>query len=366
MKLLKKLLKKLLIAVVSLVLLTCLAEVVGRLAEPGPFALFDSNPYLKGKAAKGLRQWHKSDFEGRWDGTWYATNSQGMRGPELPERKAPGEIRVVALGDSCTFGKSVVEEDTWPRQLESMLNEELGDKRSAVVANLGCNGYAGKDYITIFKKLGRQLNPDLVVVGYNLNDFPNVLQKIDAKAMKETSTKDRVRKLVGGRKNLDYLNRFSAYRWARAIYQESVKSKGWEQAEKMAKGTTLDKELKRANNKANDPEAMDALENELITLRDLTNQAGAKLAIFLFPYESQVYLDSYDRTPIERMAEICERIDVPFVSLDKKFREWAFRSDPPERMYVFGDRYHPLPVGYRIVAENVLDIARKMGWLKAG
>ena len=140
-----KVVKKLLVFAVSAVVLVLAGELVARAAEPGQFSLLDQNPYQKG--FKGLRQFHKRSFEGRWDGTWYGTNSIGLRGPEIELEKDEDEFRIVALGDSCTFGKSVVEEDTWPRQLETKLQQEFGDDRRAVVANCGVNGYAGKDYI---------------------------------------------------------------------------------------------------------------------------------------------------------------------------------------------------------------------------
>ncbi len=96
---------------------------------------------------------------------------------------------------------------------------------------------------------------------------------------------------------------------------------------------------------------------------DAAHENGSHVAVFLFPYESQVYLDSYDSTPIELMRELCETLDVPFVDLADRFRAYAHETDPPRRLFVRGDRYHPTPEAYRIVAEAVVEVIRDRGWL---
>lgn len=361
--LLFKILSKLVIFLVSAVVMVIGGELLARVAEPGPFALFDSNPYLVNQG--GFSKIHKPDFEGRWDGTWYSTNSKGLRGPEVPEEKAPGEVRVVCVGDSCTFGKGVAEEDCYPRQLEQILSEELGSGRTATVVNCGVNGYSGPDYATMLAKIGLPLKPDVVVVGYNLNDFPNVLKKIDEVTTKQAPVRTAVKKVVGGQRNLDRLNESALFRFTRALYYDWKRAKAWEDAERFASESAEQlQSLKRASDKANDEEHMQKLEEQIAGIKQLVEGGGAKLALFLFPYESQVYLEEYDRTPIERLRQICAGLDVPFVDLAEEFRRVAYESDPPREMFVFGDRYHPRPVGYRIVAENVVRVLRESGWLK--
>lgn len=53
-------------------------------------------------------------------------NEEGYRGP-LPPRHAPrGQLRILALGDSVTFGTGVAVEEAWPKQLEVSLRAERG------------------------------------------------------------------------------------------------------------------------------------------------------------------------------------------------------------------------------------------------
>lgn len=341
--------RKLLISVASLLFAFVLAEVVTRALEPGPFTLWDTNPYLHHDDDRAHR--HRPDFAGRWDGTWYETNSLGLRGPELGLTFEPGEYRVVALGDSCTFGKGVLEKHTWPRQLESMLDQELGSDRRAAVANLGVNGYSGATYARIFADLGDQVRPHLVVVGYNLNDFPNAIRAVDEQVFQERG----LRKLLS-QDLRDRLGRLAVYRFARQTYYQLTRRSDWEKAEELA-GGAADQEL--------DSEVWRQQEAHLAAIRDQAEGYGARTIVFLFPYESQVHLDSYDPTPIERLQEVGRRLDVPVIDLAETFREHAHAEAPPRELFLRGDRYHPNAEGYHLVAREVLEAVRERGWLSA-
>jgi lysophospholipase L1-like esterase len=49
-----------------------------------------------------------------------ALNADGFRGPVVPKDRLPNEYRVLAIGDSATFGVSVAAETTWPSQLTAL------------------------------------------------------------------------------------------------------------------------------------------------------------------------------------------------------------------------------------------------------
>ncbi len=104
----------------------------------------------------------------------------------------------------------------------------------------------------------------------------------------------------------------------------------------------------------------------LESIRDQASAIGAKTAVFLFPYESQVYLDSFDTSPIERLREICATLELPFVDLADEFRRSARQSDPAVELFLKGDRYHPNPTGYRIVAEGIVRLVLERNWALEG
>lgn len=99
-------------------------------------------------------------------------NSLGLRGPEIPLAKPEGTFRVAALGDSLTFGYGILAGEAWPAALERALNEDpaqLG-ARAVEVLNFGVSGYNVADEVLVLRHKALAFEPDVVVVGYFLND----------------------------------------------------------------------------------------------------------------------------------------------------------------------------------------------------
>ncbi len=88
------------------------------------------------------------------------TNAYGIRDRELARIRAPGP-RILAIGDSFTYGWGVDVEDAWPRQLERRLKEA---GIPGEVLNLGCPGASPYTYARIAERAIPVLMPDLVIV----------------------------------------------------------------------------------------------------------------------------------------------------------------------------------------------------------
>lgn len=99
-------------------------------------------------------------------------NSTGFREDEFPLTKPAGEFRVLAIGDSFTYGSGVLAQDAWPQVLERGL---AADGRKVQVVNCGfaTGGYEPSAYTPWLKSDGLLLGPDLVVIGFCLNDMGN-------------------------------------------------------------------------------------------------------------------------------------------------------------------------------------------------
>jgi lysophospholipase L1-like esterase len=104
------------------------------------------------------------------------TNAAGFRGGPLPGPKRPGVYRIVALGDSFTFGFGVRERQAWPARLAARLNAHFGGAPRVEVVNLGVPGTGPRDYLWHAAHTGVGLQPDLVVVGLFANDVNDVYQ----------------------------------------------------------------------------------------------------------------------------------------------------------------------------------------------
>lgn len=94
-------------------------------------------------------------------------NSLGLRGPEIGP-PAPGERRVLLLGDSVVAGFEVEYGQTFGAQLEPMLSDRLGAPVRTI--NAGVRGYGTDQSYLYFRERGWRLSPDLVVFHHAGND----------------------------------------------------------------------------------------------------------------------------------------------------------------------------------------------------
>ena len=105
----------------------------------------------------------------KFERVWIRTNSYGMRDTEPMPIDDDGVTRIVVLGDSFTFGFRVEGKYSYPSVLERRLTEASVDRRFEVL-NLGVCGYNTKDEAAVLEHKGLPWKPDLIVVGYVLND----------------------------------------------------------------------------------------------------------------------------------------------------------------------------------------------------
>jgi lysophospholipase L1-like esterase len=82
--------------------------------------------------------------------------------------KPDGVRRVVCIGDSFTWGASVLFDDAWPQRVERTLSRERGERWEAV--NLAEPGLNAVQEASRLLSEGFAYEPDVVAVGYVLND----------------------------------------------------------------------------------------------------------------------------------------------------------------------------------------------------
>lgn len=96
-------------------------------------------------------------------------NSHGFRGQEFALRKPTGTFRIVCLGDSWTFGANVDQPAAFPAQLGRLLTREFPHTTFEVL-NLGVMGYSSFQGLKLWRTKAAELEPDLVLIGFGVND----------------------------------------------------------------------------------------------------------------------------------------------------------------------------------------------------
>jgi lysophospholipase L1-like esterase len=127
------------------------------LFRPDPDLFFRLRPGLRIEQAKNTRM-----IDVR-------TNSLGLRGPELSVVKPERTFRVLAVGDSCTFGSGSRTDQTYPWKLQEILRAEHPELGVEVV-NAGVPGYTSYQARRYLEVEGFRLAPDAVVIAVGFND----------------------------------------------------------------------------------------------------------------------------------------------------------------------------------------------------
>jgi lysophospholipase L1-like esterase len=138
------------------------AELAVRLVRPQPVMLVSPGLYVPDPPRRYRLQpgFHGSVTNRVEFDTPVSINRQGLRGPEIGP-KAPGTLRVLALGDSFTFGVGAREEETFPARLQQILRAR-GVR--AEVLNAGVPGFGVPDEVAWFQRWGWPLDPDVIVL----------------------------------------------------------------------------------------------------------------------------------------------------------------------------------------------------------
>lgn len=93
------------------------------------------------------------------------TNSAGLRNVDEID---PDALRILAIGDSFTYGMYVHNQETFPARLEEILNQRMADR--VQVLNAGVPGYTIEDQLEYLREKGLALEPDVVILGSYTND----------------------------------------------------------------------------------------------------------------------------------------------------------------------------------------------------
>ena len=109
----------------------------------------------------------KPGFRGDIFSTTCVINSLGLRTPEFAWEKGD-TFRIVCIGNSCTFGNLLPENETYARKLEKLCRDEFGER--VQVINVGIPGYSSYQGLMFLREKILQFQPDLLIASFGFND----------------------------------------------------------------------------------------------------------------------------------------------------------------------------------------------------
>lgn len=351
----------------GLVLALLLAEASVRLLRLGPLplAVFEPHPRRMFTLAPGTEVL----FVGEEFTTEVKIGPEGLRHPALlPPEEAP-RPRILALGDSMTFGYGVEAEESWPARLQTRL--QTTGFPAAEVINAGVVAYAPDQELDLLRELLPKVRPDLVILAlYVGNDPAEVLLHRSAPPMQVSPEGVLLESPRGVDLNPGALRGWLAahsrlYSFARVRIHRLLVALGLRQAPALFHADYFRDALGYTN-------AYDAnwrlLEQLLVEADRETRRAGARFLLAVIPMDVQVadrYWAHYKRLgfalepavlsddrPQARLRGFAARSGIAMVDLLP-----ALRAHRDGSLY-FARNPHWTPEGHRAAARAIAPAAR--------
>jgi lysophospholipase L1-like esterase len=152
------------VALAGLLLLGAVSEAALRL-----FSVFGEDPDFGEQSNAKMRASKHKDLVFEMNVRDPLVNAEGLRDYEYEIPKPSNTIRILIVGDSITYGHSLPQASSFPKQLEELLRKDSDGVRYEVM-NFGVGGYNTLQELALYKLKGAKFEPDLVLIGYALND----------------------------------------------------------------------------------------------------------------------------------------------------------------------------------------------------
>jgi hypothetical protein len=298
-------------------------------------------------------------------------NNLGFRDRDFAVRRS-GAKRVLAIGDSFTYGWGVDGEESWPKVMERELRRGGLDIE---VANLGAPGAGPREYAAVAERAIPLLRPDLIVVGMLQADdlfqaaestaerpapagqkvlrafralYPNLMQMLSPADTKQIHVSKEELRETWRKQVKDFLRQMTAAEKARfenlpspvrAAYQAGGLNPGLLYMA-MRHGEFL---IDTCDVAGKGRRGIEETAKELAKIRQYAERVHADLVVVPVPYRAYVSprdqakmaalgfhveegMNSWS-TPDEAIHEACLGARVPFFSVTAEFRERGRAND---------------------------------------
>jgi hypothetical protein len=260
-------------------------------------------------------------------------NSLGLRGEEIPQR-APGILhRVVFIGDSFTEGEGVLENNTYPRKLDSYF--DASERGKWQIINGGKRGLDFPDLLWLLQ-IAQKLQPDIIIYAMILND-PEQSREfharqnyandwiLDRRGMGTNIAPPKFHLLAYVEELVDTIRiSRSTTRWYREMY-EGPNAAGWEKTKE-----------------------------DIHAMAESCRKNGQVFAMLLWPL--LVDLDDYPFRSIHRKIHaFANQEKIPFMDLLDTFERL-----PTKTLWVHSLDHHPNEYAHEIAAKALVPFVRSL------
>lgn len=327
--------KKLLFSLLMvLVLFGSVEALLALLNLPPPVQPYSERPDIFWGLESNL---DKKPFEHKELGVTFdvSTNSESLRYAEIPTGRQPETLRLLALGDSTTFGWGVEQDKTWPARLEAML-QPLFPEVKLQVLNGGVPGYTSFQGLYHFKKHGALYQPDLVLFSYIVQD---------ARRTRITDKQQAIQALSAQYLQHHPLDSSRLFRLLRQRY-------------KLFRAYEREQDNQEASQ---DPDAttrvpLDDYRENILTFEKLAQEKGTQLMLFGLPLE----VVGYTKEHRELLATLAQARKLPHFDPSSVIAEEARQ----QTLYFPADKGHPNADGCERIATHLAEYLQSSGLIK--
>ncbi len=290
----------------------------------------------------------------------YTTSAQRFRSAKLfPPVPNSRTTRVAVLGDSFTFGWGANDDQTYPSQLERLLNSKYGPTE---VLNAGVCGTGTGNEALWYDLWVRRFHPNLVILTVVPNDTDDDLARplfsIDASGGVRPKSRIQVeqfqsqtltaRRLITRLPGYDYLTENSELL---NLFRRTTSV--------LIRHRHLSNSRASAGSNAFETVGLRLLGGEVEWLNQQVRSSGAQLLVVFVPFRESVYGQALKTNPVvsesaamaETLSRVCTQYNISFRDLTSEMRSAATGGQPA--LYYTKYDAHPTPAGYRVIADLV-------------
>ena len=326
---LKGWLNNLLLTLVGLIVGLIISEIVLAFLKPPPIRWYYPQPlHLPDKELGWVMKPNQHSYTHDHP---VVTNSLGLRSPEISFQKGPTDLRVMCLGDSQVFGNGVAQEETHAARLESMLRARMPARRVDVI-NAGVAGYDTVQEVKLLERLAPSLKPDIVTIGFYLNDIVEVGQSKDRYVIDAQS---------GEFQRTGLIKQFTPYRLIYLLKRSRVVTFVYSQygIHRMAAEENITKRVLLGKTPPSLEPSWPVIEKALLRAETLGKSQGFRVIVFPVP-AVQEFLGNYpDEQYRSRFLAVAEKLGLDHFDptpqmkavggeIDKYFIQWDGHINP--------------------------------------